>query len=91
MKLWHIKVKERDDWQPFPPQWMNYDTVMAAVVRAETEDEARHLVYGLRAEKDAGDEDKPALADWLNREYVDCTELPADGDPGVIVADIHES
>lgn len=56
-----------------------YDSVRAAVVRAESETAARDIV----ANK-AGDE---GSITWLDPIYSICKELPLEGDAGLIISD----
>jgi len=62
-----------------------YDYLLNVVVRAETEAAARELVA---SSDDAGDEPSEW---WISPAHSTCSELHADGVPGVIVADIFEA
>lgn len=86
MKLWLLRPVENDPlWDPW------YDKAFGFVVRAETEAEARALAH-----EDAGDENRgefmheklgPKGRAWLDAEHSTCVELPADGEPGVVIRD----
>jgi hypothetical protein len=73
MKLWDVGVIDggKAPW--------GYDCSYAFIIRAETEEEARRF-----AAQQKGDEGE---AVWLNPALTSCSELTADGEPGVILRD----
>jgi hypothetical protein len=75
MKLWLLRpVNEASEpWAPW------FDCTFGFVVRGETETAARTI-----AAEQAGDEGPAA---WLSPDTATCTELRADGSPGVIMMD----
>ena len=81
MRLWLLRPInldiEDDPWEPW------YDKAFGFVVRAETEEKARHLI--------ADDEiftygDEGALA-WLDPKLSSCVELLSDGEEEIIIRD----
>ncbi len=82
MKLWLIQPRPdlpRDNpWDPW------YDKPFGAVIRAETEQQAREIA----AEEVRGNRfgEFPA---WLDSQMSDCVELTAEGEPSVIIEDAH--
>ena len=92
MKLWLIRPKviepkegvvdcsHRNDGGPWD-SWP--DTAVGFIVRAATEEEAR-----LFADARAGDEKRYGnKIAWLDDSLSACTELLADGNPGIIMRD----
>lgn len=90
MKLWLLKAREDlpvgdNPWEPW------YDKSFGAVVRAETEAQARQFAH-----ENAGDENRGAflinkVADttqpWLNSKYSQCEELLQDGTAEMVLQD----
>lgn len=89
MKLWLLRPNEQrkdkgisnvDPWEPW------YDKCFGAVVRAETEKQARAMV-------EPGDEGgrlywmKYKKNPWLDPEMSTCEELAPNGDAGLIIKD----
>ena len=83
MKLWLLRPREEvygtelDLWEPW------YDKAFGYIVRAEKEKEAREL-----ATTGIGDEAKEA---WLDAKYSTCEELLPEGEPKIILSDIHNA
>ena len=87
MKLWylhpitgHLKGKP-NPWDPW------YDTLQEIVVRAETEEEARQITVDWQGEEATDWEVSP----WLDPTLSGCHELLYEGEPGLIVRNIHEA
>jgi hypothetical protein len=57
------------------------DSVAGFVVRAEGEDQARHIAA--EAGRDEGGNS------WLRADLATCVELTAKGEPGVVLRDMH--
>jgi hypothetical protein len=81
----------RGDVNPWRP-W--YDKVFAAVVRADSEDQARELVQaqagheGLDIYGALGmEEEEAAPMVWLDNRFTSCIELQAHGAPGIVIID----
>ena len=83
MKLWLIRPIEKNGsfegtaWDPW------YDKAFGFVVRAETEDAARHLI-GDYAVSGSGDE---GIEAWLDPELSNCIELLPEGEEEIIMRD----
>ena len=87
MKLYILRqVKE---WEPW------YDTARGFIVRAESEQAARQLIYDYS--KDCGiwqDDLKSGYEGkevWLNPELTTCTELNPKGKSEIIMRDFHHA
>ncbi len=72
MKLWFVSKRT-----PGHEAMWGYDCYYAHVVRAETEHQARSMVP-------SGDE---GASVWLDPAQTTCEELPAQGEPEVILSD----
>jgi len=104
MKLWLLRAREDlperekkgdsekavNPWEPW------YDKAFGFVVRAESADQARRIVTDARGDypEDEGPgyevDDYSGDPDaWLSPEFSTCVELPADGEPGIIIRDHH--
>ena len=79
MKLWLLRPINPYDglWDPW------FDKIFGFVVRAETEADARSL-----AAKQSSDEGEKA---WIEAQFSTCTELRPDGEPEVIIWDMHSA
>lgn len=75
MKLWHLQGRLDEG-----PWHTAQDKVVGFIVRAEDEAQARRL-----ARDDAGSEDGYV---WIESKFSTCTELLADGDARVLMADL---
>lgn len=93
MKLWLLEpIGDGDEDYKDTPWEIWYDSVFGFVIRAETEQEARQI-----ADSQAGDENKrwlpggaqTTIHPWLDPEQSTCVELLPDGEPGVILRDMH--
>ena len=87
MKLFILRqVKE---WEPW------YDTAKGFIVRAETEQAARQLIYDYAKDRYCWEDDLVAGREgkevWLNPELTTCTELDPDGKPELIMRDFHHA
>lgn len=99
MKLWLLRPIDPDaggdnPWEPW------YDKLFGAVVRAETEDQARLLVSAHAGDekdyyifhKDKRKAGKPRKVNpWLDPKFTSCEELTADGLVEVIIKDFHSA
>ncbi|MHC4620581.1 MAG: hypothetical protein ACYTEQ_22770 [Planctomycetota bacterium] len=85
MKLWLLRPHEDlpDDNNPWEP-W--YDKCFGMVVRAATENEARAMAQGV---DESGDYEEDMRGAWLDSTLSTCTELTAEGEPGVVIRDEH--
>jgi len=82
MKLWILEYVK--DLPPDDNPWYDlYDNVLAFVVRADTEEEARMFAH-----KNAGDENYKRTP-WLDKRYSTCNELLPQGTAGVIIKDFY--
>lgn len=82
MKLWQLTPtghghRRGGPWDPW------YDLCFDMVVRAESEDDARAIAQRTEGQSDRGE--------WLDPAESNCVELTVDGEPGVIIADTHET
>ena len=80
MKLWLLEPRESIlDLNPKENPWYHvYDLHWGYVIRAETEEKARHIAAERGTDERRG---------WLSSEYSTCVELFADGEEGVILDD----
>lgn len=90
MKLWLLRPAEglernEDPWEPY------YEKTFGFVVRAASAEDARQI-----ADRNSGNENQPKYRGnelvhekhpWLDERLSTCTELCADGEPGVIIQD----
>lgn len=88
MKLWILKPHDGLIYgNPYPPKtspWYSiWDCSHGMIVRANTEEQARQI-----ASDHHGDEGAHA---WIDPKYSTCVELPAEGDPGLILLDFCNS
>lgn len=81
-KLWILGVlnKQPKGNDPFDP-W--YDKAFGFVVRAATEDHARHIAADNQGDEGHGMKDSP----WLNPKHTTCEELLPTGEVGMILCD----
>lgn len=78
MKLWLLRPR---DPPPVPNPWDPwYDLPFGLVVRAESELAAREIAHG---------ENPAPQQAWRRSNASTCVELTADGEPGVIIEDVH--
>ena len=78
MELWLLRpIDESTCWTPW------YDKAFGFVVRAETEDDARHI-----AASRSGDEEAAA---WLDDTISSCVPPTGDGEVGVVMRDFCSS
>jgi len=76
MKLWILEpVEDSDKWMPW------YDKAFGFIVRAECEEDARAI-----AANDHRDEGKEA---WLSNESSTCQQLTDEGEPEMVMSDVH--
>ncbi len=73
MKLWLLRPIE--DWMPW------YDKAFGFVVRAKTEEDARHLVFS------SGDNGEEGAEVWRDALKTTCEELKKDGKEEIIIQD----
>lgn len=71
MKIWLLRPVK--GWEPW------YDSAFGFVVRAATEERARHL-----ASTKAGDEGSVA---WFDSARTTCVEVPSDGEEEIVLRD----
>ena len=83
MKLWLPRPKEEDlpdsdnPWEPW------YDKCFGAIIRAETEKDARQMMAEATSDYAEG---KDA---WLDEKYSSCVELASEGKTEIIIKDDH--
>jgi hypothetical protein len=98
MKLWllaprgDVLRRKMNPWRPW------YEKVFAAVVRAESEQQAREFVQQTAGHEGLGiyralgmDEEEVALTVWLDDEFTRCRELRPGGGEGIVVLDRREA
>ena len=93
-RLWLLRPRSDVLARRAHPWTPPYDKTFGAVVRAETEEEARSFAHDVSGYEGLGVyrvhkllEDEVAVNVWLRPEYTDCAPLAQDGEPGVIIVD----
>lgn len=93
MKLWLLRPIgfEGHHWESpdkGSPWQVWYDTMAGFVVRAETELQARELAAEVAGEEQFADRARNIRRipnPWIESDLVSCTELMAEGAPGVLI------
>ena len=98
MALWLLRPQPRVLVQPANPWQPPYDKVFAIVIRAGSEDEARHLAQpaagneGRGIYRRLGEHDEELAEDvWLDSSWTSCEELLPDGASEIVVVDRREA
>ncbi len=83
-----ILHRDANPWRPW------YDKVFAAVVHADSEEQARELLQAQAGHEGLGiyaalgmEEEEAAPTVWLDNRFTSCIELQAHGAPGIVVID----